>query len=697
MLDDDYQKMCSIENLKRSYRWIQSNSDYYYKSFFRDSYAAYASASQYNLRRIRRMLLNGSYEATHAAKIYLPKPSGILRPYTLLTVNDQIVYQACVNLVADRLKPRVKGRYEKMVFGHLYAGKSSSFFYLRWQRGYQKFSKNVFDNFEKGYVYVANFDLASFYDSIDHNVLKHFLEQLDIDKDLIIFLLACLKKWTSCTWTNIENPIYHEHGIPQGPLSSGLLSEVVLSHLDEKGGKGKNTKYLRYVDDIKIFAKNESLLRQRLISLDLASKEIGLFPQSAKVNIRKITDPTKEVKSISNPPERSIFPAIDQEKLIKRILELSKRNTVNDDNITRFKYLLSQAHPTHKLNKRLIQLLPHKPSLSPRITAYFEKYEKLPKKAAESILQYLKGEEIYHSVHADLLMACIDNMTSPYREKCADHCHNRLFNRPNYLPYLPQPSYKSALMAWLIVHKRLDYNELSTLFFDEKDWWVQKDLLKHIGINQYGAPSYQELLNKIIKNPLSPDSARGASMLVIQHNLDITLQHNEISQASLPTLFVGKKIKKMGKIPSLMNSVLPYVLKTSLPTFDWQKFFGTKHDHAEQMAFTIKGSYEANINNCIVTLDSFCDLTFEIIFNTLEPNKTYGNYGGMLDCKEIKKKLPITSEAFKALHEVRKNSHTAHPRIKKSSKTTTRLKHHDLYKVRPNLGKSFDEIINFFR
>ncbi len=71
----------------------------------------------------------------------------------------------------------------------------------------------------------------------------------------------------------------------------------------------RRTVYLRYVDDIKILAKTELDLRAKLVKLDIASKEIGLFPQTAKINMRKVTDPEDEIKSVSRPLETSVVPA----------------------------------------------------------------------------------------------------------------------------------------------------------------------------------------------------------------------------------------------------------------------------------------------------------------------------------------------------------------------------------------------------
>src|SRR5262245_8689417 len=124
------------DNLKRAWRWVRTNPDRSYKAYFRSLYGNYAVAGEALLEHLRDRLTRSIYEPAHACKLFFPKPSGVLRPYTLLTVEDQIVYQALVNVVAEKLYPKVRSRYLVNVFGHLYAGKTSLWFYRRWQKGY---------------------------------------------------------------------------------------------------------------------------------------------------------------------------------------------------------------------------------------------------------------------------------------------------------------------------------------------------------------------------------------------------------------------------------------------------------------------------------------------------------------------------------------------------------------------------------
>jgi len=689
---EDYERMCAADNLKRAYRWTQSNPDASYKGYFRDAYTAYAASSDNNLRRLRKHLIRRAYDPGHASKVYLPKPSGILRPYTLLTVNDQIVYQACINIIAEKLKAQVRGRYLRTTFGHLYAGKSSMFFYLKWQNGYRIYSDTVVDHVKRGFHYVANFDLASFYDSIDHNVLKYFLKELRVDDDLIEFLLRCLRTWTSSTWTNLSNVIYHGHGIPQGPLASGLLSEVVLKHIDDRGARSGGARYLRYVDDIKMLAKSENVLRQRLVSLDLASKEIGLFPQSSKVNIRKVADPLEEIKTVSRPPEPAVAPAPDQRKIRIRLLELTRRGKVRAEDSTRFKYLIARAEPHHALNLRLIKVLERQPAFSSQIASYFSRYEKLPKKAAEAVLQYIKGDEIYHSVHGALLFAVLGNMQDPHRSRCLDFCYRRLRPTNRGLPP-PQPTYKAALIAWALSNNRLTYAEFEKLLADEIDWWVKKDALKYLRKDQYGGASYEQLLNEVIRKG-GVEPARVGALKIIDDDVRVHNPYKNANEAARLLLYAAGKIRHIGQPESMVGTVLSYVLDKRFPAFDWKTTLGVQHEAAEHISFTVKRNYESDINGCIVTLDSLCDLLWEAIFIKELPGKIYGKYGAMLKHPTLVARYPKTTQGLHDLHQLRLQSVTAHPRNTKTGSSTRRLKHGDFYKVRPRLRDAIDEIIS---
>ena len=669
-----------------------SNPDAAYKSYFRDSYDAFAIASDTHLKWIRAEGLKDRYEVSHASKVLLPKPSGVLRPIALLKVEDQIVYQAIVNVVAEELKKRTKQRYEKRVFAHLYAGKPSKFFNIKWQGSYRKFGNRLRDCYSRGYDHIANFDLTSFYDSIDHHVLVHFLKELMIDEDTIEYLMLCLRKWTSTTWSNGPTNIYHEHGIPQGPLASGMLSEAVLQYLDKAGEQGgRRTIYLRYVDDIKILAKSEEFLRAKLIKLDIASKEIGLFPQTAKINIRKISDPEDEIKSVSRPPEPSVVPFVNQKKLTSRILELCRRGRVTPADSTRFKYLLAKVNPNHRLNVRLVKVLKSHPEYAPQIASYISRYTKLPAGMAREIVAYLDGQELYHSVLSTILDACVGRMPPPFDNTIGQAAADRLLRpKPGALPL--QPTYKASLITWALSMRKLTFAEYEGVVSAEPDWWVKKRSVAALASDIYGVPSYEAFLNARMREDGS-EVARICAARLVEGAHRLAKPYGSVETSAKQVLKAAKLIRVVGAPDSRIPEIVAYMLDRKRTAFDWKALFGSGYKHAERMMIMLKRDREANIEKFIVHLDSWCDLLLSEIYKRLKPGKTYPkNYGVALNDPNLAASLPVALPALKALHALRLESSVSHPKSLKTGKPTRRLKHHDFYKVRKQLVSAFDEI-----
>lgn len=684
------EKIFDLKNLRRAYRWILSNPEARYKFYFRDSYDAFALASDTHLKWIRREGLRGRYRPSHASKVLEPKPSGAMRPITLLTVEDQIVYQACVNLVADALKPKTINRYEKRVFSHLYAGKSSKFFYIRWQRSYRKFSDRIRERHSKGYIYVANFDLASFYDSIDHHVLGHFLRETGVDEGILEILLDSLKKWTSSTWSNGPQNIYHEHGIPQGPLASGMLSEVVLQHIDSAGEQGRRTVYLRYVDDIKILAKTEDELRQKLIELDIRSKEIGLFPQTAKINIRRIRDPNEEVKSVSRPPEASLKPFVDQSKLVRRILSMSRDGKINSMDVTRFKYLMARAEPTYRLNERCIKVLKRHPELASTICRYIAKYKKIPHRLENNIIKYLLNVELYHSVNGLLLRSCLGRLSKAQKIIIGRFCADRLLNPEVGLPPL-QPTYKEALIAWVLKENAINFSQYKRIVFSEEDWWVRKSSVRELDCDQFGEPTYAGFINKCMRDSAS-EVARVAVLRLLGDGLKLQSPYGDVEITAKHMLKAARRIRSVGQPKSRINDVLSYILCRNKTPYDWVQFFSSEHQHAEGIILDLKRNRESNIDTFLIQLDSYCDLVTSQIYKILKPNKRYPNYGRSIKDSVLVDALPVAMGSFQELHTLRLESTTVHPRLQRTGLPTRRLKHRDFYKIRPRIADAFDEI-----
>lgn len=652
-----------IENLQRAWRWIRSNPDAGYKTYFREHYAAYTTAQDALLKDLSDRLRRGAYVPGPSCKIYLPKASGILRPYSLLDVEDQIVYQAAANVVAERLFPRVRHRYFTQVFGHLYAGSSSIWFYRKWSKGYKAFNKAAMDAHAGGKVFTASFDLTAFYDSIDHRVLTHFLERFDIDRDLV----RGLCEWLSA-WTGTEAQILQGHGIPQGPLSSGLIAETVLTHLDEHKWAKAGVDYLRYVDDIRLFAKTEHTLRASLIQLDRLSKDIGLFPQSGKISIHRITHIVEELKSISQPIETAVkAKQADQAKVLRRLVELSPRYRITDK--TRFKYLLAHARPNAALTERLWRILDHAPEMYESVARYLARSPKLPRKTSREVVRRIEKETLYPAVAAAFLRAVAANLHPAEVSKA------RTKLKALWAPKSRSPDVTAALGRWLMHHGGLTPNQNKYACERARSSWLRSSLLLAADSACQDPPLRQSLAKAAVQG-VSTDPAICGAVIAGKDGVKPSLGVREMQrQAGLVLKEFGLVRRAGGRVCGIDASLK--LLNPGTATVNWRAFFGAKYRQAERQLVGCRGYAGTDATAWVQGLDVFDDLLLDALFRL---DGTLGGYtlGKIGACtgapsNTFKTKFPRVLELVREVHNKRYQSYLAHPRIGKTTQPTGRI------------------------
>lgn len=675
-------QLCKSDNFTRAWRWLRTNADANYKGHFRKLYGIYAIADEGLLEFLRNNVSSGRYEPGQSCKLFSPKASGILRPYTLLNIEDQIVYQACANVIAEKLYPKVRKRYYEEVFGHLYAGKKSKWFYRKWSDGYKAFNDKARESFKDGYVYSASFDLTACYDSIDHGVLRHFLLDIGCEHDFVDTFVGWLSKWTAT-----ESGYFHNHGIPQGPLSSGLISEVVLKYFDEKREKTPRIKYLRYVDDIKLFAKSEAELRRSLVRLDLLSKDIGLYPQSSKISIHKVKDIEDELKSISNPTEPSIKKkVVDQDKLIKRIIELTPKYSI--DNTTRFKYLLAHAEPNSKLANRLWRIYEKHPEIYLSLARYLSRYKTFPKKLEERVLTEIQNHKLYDAIVA----AFINSSNSRVSGKSPLNAVRIV--KARWKPTVNQPDLQAATATWLITHDSFSYKSCQTAAFRTKSWWAKAIITTELDDSVIGKPSLKEIANKQIRNKSADVSLSGA-LLIFAYELGVTKPYRDINPAA------GKVLRSLGIIRRAPGA--PCYIELSLKRManvtavvNWKAFFGTSYKDAEQQIIRCRSYADTDVNGWVNSMDVFMDRMLDKLFalDGTIGGYTLGRIGSALHSPtgRFATKYPETYALAEKIHDARLMSDLSHPVVRGTGKTTGRIKYNFLTKSKPFIRKSVAEI-----
>ena len=656
------------ENLEQAWGWIKSNPDAGYKSYCGAAYSCYALADITLLNQLKDELDRGIFKPTHATKVFLPKRSGILRPYTILTVEDQIVYQAMVNVIADRLGSKMRRQYLRASFGHMFSGRSSKWFYKPWRQGYSAFNKASRDAFKRGLKFTASFDLTACYDSLDYEVLVHFLQKLGCDDDFCSKLKEYLGFWTATS-----TRIYHSHGIPQGPLSSGLLSEVVLRHFDLNYGAKSNVRYLRYVDDIRLFATNEDALRRMLVRLDMLSKDIGLFPQAGKINIHEIKNIEEELKSVSGiyqsdfDSDEADDEKISQYQIREKLIELSPRYEV--DNNTRFKFLLSRADPSSKLNARLLRISLRRTDLLQSVMRHLRKYDRLPATVARDLLDRLTRKPLYENTTAEIIVT-LDKRTPHAFRRRAEHLMMRLWQRRSLGPEL-----RAAIGRGLFRNRLISGKNIHYALGSERDWWVRAELYSVLNKNSFGLIFLENTLNRGIRDVIGDVSLSAATCLA-------RLGLKVVRPLTGLNLAAARALRQLGVISRLPHGVDGVERSMSQvvgrPTkVNWRNVFGKVYKQAEKQAVFCRALADTNITSFVNATDVFNDLLLDRLYrhDTTLGRYTIGNIGSILSSIRLQDKYPAVFALVNEIHEKRLVSNLSHAVARRTGKPTGRIKY----------------------
>ena len=289
-------------------------------------------------------------------------------------------------------------------------------------------------------------------------------------------------------------------GIPQGPQASGIVAEAILAEYDsyiEKIQKETSFLYFRYVDDIRILADNEETVRWVLFLLDKRSKELGLFPQSSKIAIHKISNINDEIKRISKPLFEDEF---DKEK--KSIVAINSIKTLMKEepaDLTTIKRYFQYVEQSAKSNKLAIEAVRKFPNMIHSFAFYVQRY---PRKIPPTISDYIyeccqdKTQQFSSGI---LLEAIIGNLNSKDISRFTELA-KQMLNSEKKRAFIVDNRYRSQLIALVLLYDS-KFGVRQKNYLKKSDWWVRSKLIyqaqKNGSINKLGAPFLEEYIKAI--------------------------------------------------------------------------------------------------------------------------------------------------------------------------------------------------------
>jgi len=157
----------------------------------------------------------GSYTAPHIRRVYIPKGKTGKRPLGIPTIEDKVL-QSSVRKVLDPI-------YETIFKDFSYGFRKNFSCHQAIEEMFQKVS---FGNMR----YVIDADIQNYFGSINHGIIREFLD-LRV-KDGVIRKM--LDKWMKAGILEDKQLIHPKEGTPQGGIVSPLLSNIYLHYvLDE--------------------------------------------------------------------------------------------------------------------------------------------------------------------------------------------------------------------------------------------------------------------------------------------------------------------------------------------------------------------------------------------------------------------------------------------------------------------------------
>lgn len=182
-------------------------------------------------------LLSGRYLPGDIRRVWIPKSGGGERGLGIPNVVDRVVQEA----VRAVLEPRFEPTFHRSSHG------------FRPNRSCHTAITEAASYVGEGYEWVVDIDLEKFFDRVHHQRLMARLAQRVRDHRLLALIQRMLK-------AQVVLPdgvrVATEEGVPQGGPLSPLLSNIVLSELDEELSR-RGLRFVRYADDCNIYVRSE--------------------------------------------------------------------------------------------------------------------------------------------------------------------------------------------------------------------------------------------------------------------------------------------------------------------------------------------------------------------------------------------------------------------------------------------------------
>ncbi len=688
-----FSRLTSKPNFKLAWRRIATTKDARYKNYFRHIMEAYELSYEENISDLQKRIKNKEYSPQSPVRIYYPKASGLQRPITLLCIEDQIILQAIANLFSERVRARRQLLIGKSIFSNWLTKKNDSDFFLSdWKYGYHELRKALIYWYKQGYSWLANFDLAAFYDTIPHELLIKTIAPHSGQSELTDFIMGCLK-----TWSADNRSVQHNHGIPQGPTASDFLAECIMLPIDEK--MHQSCVYLRYVDDIRILGTSELEVRKALVNLDVLCRERGLIPSSEKTTITRIENEEVLVQNI--PPILLYQETSSPKQMAEEEAEIAIKDTMllNDNSIeiidkSKFRYILFRAGPSEKILRIIIALWIHNPHHIDAFASFLESYDRVDeivnlckRDIAQSPYDFIRGE-------AWKILA---------RMCTASECKQLIARAINSVKVKNCSATKIGAYKFLLRCEEFGLGSYSNWMMYEDSALIQALSVQNLMLSpSSGTGAASHILMRHIPDPslglINPLLASRMTINQFGQHPDTLLQVTRNVYFKAGIIQDGRRIRKdvLGNKLSQRYKIIKWN--------KWQTLFGSEYNHVYSLLTLAESYFKGYRSAWLAQQDAFNDALFRAFQLFLSSKNALGaipttdnkgliDYGKLINDNNFKKAYPLLSSHLSTVHSQRCKQPNAHPYEKRTGQKAVVLKANEQRTMVAHLSAAYTEII----
>lgn len=690
-----WQSLISTQNLKLAWRRINTGRNLQYKRFFRESYLVYESAVDEHIKELHKTLAAKAWQPNHSTRLYIPKPSGLQRPLSLLDIEDQILLQAIANKFADKLyKKRQRVELKSVFSNKLASPKSSIFFMERWQTTYGVFQDRCTEAFNKGLKWSAHFDLSAYYDTISHDLLLSILSPRSNEPDTLDTVKDWLRVWSADNIATMKG-----HGIPQGPIASNFLAEAFLLPVDLRLQK-EAFWYLRYVDDIRLFGRTENEVREAAILLEQECRHRGLIPQSTKFDVRELKSASEAMGALP-----SIAPTDSNDSSEKMMTRYKARRILNTaiggkpqkiKDKTRFRYVMYRAPEDVEILTIALRLLPRHPEHIDAFVAYFQNFTR-SRRIVREVINYLGSGLPYSYVRGELW-----------------HVIARLANQDEMRQALPiarndaRNRHRCIALSWGVMHflMRCEKQRLARIGRRlSREHQISRSLLAPIFDDREFTKQGHAVT--LLKGSLMEQLA-GARAL---QRRDVTLTSVGLRQRDLGQ-FCKTTLASLGVIRRRHQITARDWISESLESLYgcnsimiWRQLLGTEYEHALQVLIEARERFPGAYSEWLALQDSLNDIVIRKFFDFLQSKGLHGysrtrdrngklvKYGVLIARNgSFANAYPTIATPLRTLHDRRNRLPGSHPYNERGGAKNVWLSKRERDALIPNVRSALDDI-----